>query len=178
MRRQNKCLLPSARESVTGQVINTCKAQLGEPDSFIGVPFRNVGEAEMSQTSCITETHPSMLDPRSSLYNLQVTQRVSCKELIGLCLSQGTQSVSDSLRLLSRGRASSGQQGFPRVSPSPYLLSRKDGLRCIHLDNFRDFLIPSCCLLSELSGDALLKLGSMGIREQGDPQCFPVKGFN
>lgn len=163
MRRQNKCLLPSARESVTGQVINTCKAQLGEPDSSIGVPFRNVGEAEMTQTSCITETHPWR-----SLYNLQVTQRVSCKELISLCLSEAAQP----------GRASSGWQGFLRVSLSTYVLPRKEGLRCIHLDNFRDFLKPSCCLLSELLGDALLKLGSMGIREHGDPQCFPVKGFN
>lgn len=168
MRRQNKCLLPSARESVTGQVINTCKAQLGELDSFIGVPFRNVGEAEMTQTSCISETHPSMLDPWSSLYNLQVTQRVSCRELISLCLSEAAQP----------GRASSGRQGFLRVSLGTYVLSRKEGLRCIHLDNFRDFLKPSHCLLSELLGDALLKLGNMGIREQEDPQCFPVKGFN
>lgn len=61
-------------------IMNTYKAKLCEPESFIGVPFRNMDEAEMTQTSCITETHPSMLDgsqqldPWSSLYN-------SCKEL-------------------------------------------------------------------------------------------------
>lgn len=148
---------------MAGQVMNMCKAQLCEPESFIGVPSRNVGEAEMAQTSCITETHPNMLARPLEL---------------AAQLLQGTQSVSASLRQLSPGEPLLGSRAWLRVSLSTYLLSRKEGLRCIRLDNFRDFLKPSSCWLSELLGDALLRLGSSRAQRARRPSVFPLKGFN
>lgn len=90
-------------------------------------------------------------------------------------LLQGTQSVSASLRQLSPGKPLLGSRACLRESLSTYLLSRKEGLRCIHLDNFRDFLKPSSCWLSELLGDALRSLGSSGAQGARRPSVFPCE---
>ena len=41
---QHTCLLTTDRELLTVQSTNTTKVQLGEPVSFIGVTYRNMGE--------------------------------------------------------------------------------------------------------------------------------------
>jgi hypothetical protein len=43
------CLLTSDREPTTDQSMNTTKVQLGDPMSFIGVTYRNMGEGLQEQ---------------------------------------------------------------------------------------------------------------------------------
>ena len=85
---EQTCLHTLNRDHMTNQSTNITKVQLGEPMSFIGVTYRNMGEgsctgAEMTQRQLYHQGPPqhewqlTNLETWGTLHSLQVAQLVS-----------------------------------------------------------------------------------------------------
>lgn len=100
---QHPHLLTPDRKPTTDQSTNTTKDQLGEPKSFIGVSYRNMGEGVTyrsrsdSKDGCITKAYANTSDSSQklgawdTLHSVQAAQQVRVsfpRDSVGLNLSK------------------------------------------------------------------------------------------